>query len=358
MYSDLKKYILSHIEIDIDEYMDTLSFKNMIADLFISNRCQLKCKHCYFGKTQNHKQELTLDQWMRSIDRLYLLGFRHFHISGRESSLYDNISMIIHHIKCYDDVNVGIVSNGMGKLDFYSDLLSNDLDYLEFSIDGMKIENENMRGYDTFTRIDSILHGLSKYSDKINLATCLSKANANSCLDIITHFKRLGIQKFFFVPFEVCGNANCIEDQSLSIDELAKISQNIYNYLSTNPREGLSIRLCVPEYYNGAILHNEYFKQHLNAYLDGTESLVFNIQGNAFQLSLNLLNIDYASNLSITNDGYIISCSSDISDERYYEHCLGNILELNNSDLVSLRYNEIYTQLNNLILEKDEEKNF
>ena len=94
MIGNLKKYI------DKVSFMDHIDAKlrqnePMIIDSFVSNKCNLKCRHCYFGDARPISESVSLARWRSFLDEAIGMGMKHFHFSGKESFLDNRIFDIL-----------------------------------------------------------------------------------------------------------------------------------------------------------------------------------------------------------------------------------------------------------------------
>lgn len=345
MNNSFKSYLGKNIKFNFTEFYNSISFDNVVADLFISNKCNLKCRHCYFGNTSNISKPLSKNEWINAIDKLYSVGVRHFHFSGKESSLCKTTIELIDYIKSNSQTYAGIVSNGLGNLDYYNQILNTSIDYLEFSIDGLKENHNFIRGGDFFDRTYTCINSLKGHASKFNLATCLYRHNYNDYIDLISTFYQLGVSRFFATPFVIKGRAKKLSDLSITIDEYAILIQSLFNFLQRMPNAKLQIRCCFPiNYTNQAFEQNSFFKQIIIDFIENNKKPIFKINGNVIELSFTYINIDYINTITISNDGYIIPCADDISNPKYFLYSIGNISDINTKTLVNNRENIIKEQ--------------
>ena len=347
MNNPLQTYLKNHLELNIDDFMFGLDWENVIADLFISNQCQLNCKHCYFGKTKNNSNSLSISEWINSIDKLYKLGIRHFHFSGKESSLYEDSITLMKHIKSKTNTYAGLVSNGLGKQDYYKRLLDTSIDYIEFSIDGTTQFHNHIRGEGTFESTLKSIHTFSQEDRcKINITTCLNKFNKTTYFDLLEIGYGIGIKKYFLTPFYTKGNGEIIKDYSISLVEYSDFIEETILFLKSKPNLGLRLKYCIPKEYMTHIWDKSNFlKSVIINYFEYDKDTIFRINGNVLELSFLYFDIDYLNNLSITNDGFILPCADDIANKDYPQSSLGNIRELSSLDIEYLRKETIYNQI-------------
>lgn len=338
MSESFQTYLSQHIKFDIEEFCGNLSFDNVIADLFISNKCNLKCRHCYFGNTTNIDKALSKNEWIDAINKLYLLGVRHFHFSGKESSLCEMTIFLMRYIKTLHQTYAGIVSNGLGNINYYVRLLQTSVDYLEFSIDGLKENHNFIRGGDFFDKTFLCIKTLKDEVDKINITTCLNKRSCNDYINLISIFYDLGVTRFFATPYLLKGRASNLSSLSLAVEEYALLIQSIITFLQQMPNAKLRIRCCVPiEYTYNSFEYNHFFKQIIVEYFEKGKDPIFRVNGNVLQLSFLYMEVDYVNTITVSNDGYIIPCADDISNNEYYLYSLGNIRTIDAETLKNTR---------------------
>ena len=94
MIGNLKKYI---DKASFMEHIDAKLRQNepMIIDSFVSNKCNLKCRHCYFGDARPISESVSLARWRSFLDEAIGMGMKHFHFSGKESFLDNRIFDIL-----------------------------------------------------------------------------------------------------------------------------------------------------------------------------------------------------------------------------------------------------------------------
>lgn len=54
----------------------------LIANLFITGRCNARCAYCYVDIDKRPEREFSLDRWKGLIDNLYIRGTRMFALVG------------------------------------------------------------------------------------------------------------------------------------------------------------------------------------------------------------------------------------------------------------------------------------
>ncbi len=119
--------------------------------LFISDRCNLKCKHCSVYQ-QTNPHNMTFDQVREHLVYSYQLGSRYVDFEGGEVMLWRDgtrtINNLIDEAKRIGFFSCTITTNA--QLPF----LNNRADSIWVSLDGIGSYHEAVRGKDTFARLE------------------------------------------------------------------------------------------------------------------------------------------------------------------------------------------------------------
>lgn len=119
--------------------------------LFISDRCNLKCKHCSVYQ-QTNPHNMTFDQVREHLVYSYQLGSRYVDFEGGEVMLWRDgtrtINDLIDEAKRIGFFSCTITTNA--QLPF----LNNRADSIWVSLDGIGSYHEAVRGKDTFARLE------------------------------------------------------------------------------------------------------------------------------------------------------------------------------------------------------------
>ena len=211
-----------------------------LLQLCITDFCQLKCKHCYFGEHTRLK-EMSIEDILLTVDKFILLRNKFIadgricreplpslNISGGEPMLHTKLKTIIKRIapKFY---NVKFLSNGLLYSKDVCELLckySNRLVY-QISLDGMKESHEFIRGKNTFDKTVSNILQLKKDFPEIFLQISFNSNNINyrDILPLTEFVKTLGCDMIFFDRFVPYGNS--LDIRSVTMDEYLDVVSSI-----------------------------------------------------------------------------------------------------------------------------------
>lgn len=150
--------------------------------LYITNRCNLRCAHCYASAGDKLPSELTTEELLDAIEQYSQIANNgEVTISGGEPTLHPDLDAILYSIASNDHRSV-LFTNGTtsgGKLGWQK--LAESVDVVQLSIDGFdETTNNSIRGRNTFYKI---LESYSVFYPKkvqIRLSVCAMPQNVNS----------------------------------------------------------------------------------------------------------------------------------------------------------------------------------
>lgn len=147
------------------------SFDNMA--ILLTNRCNLRCRHCYLYSGEKTGEELSLDEWKRVLLEFSEHGGKHVSFSGGEPLLYKGLDELLKYAKELG-LEVKLYTNGI----LWNDRLIKDLigyiDEVQVSLDGYDEQtNSYIRGNGYFVKVYDTIIKLSTEGVKVKVATTL-----------------------------------------------------------------------------------------------------------------------------------------------------------------------------------------
>lgn len=167
------------------EYLEGYKMLN----IYITNACNLKCKHCFMLSGKKLENELTLGDWMKVLTSFKENGGEFVTFSGGEPLMFKNFPQIISH--AHDlGLKSTVLSNGL----LWSDKLIHDLalfiDEIQFSLDGVDEETNSMvRGSGHFEKVVDTIVKFANVGVKTSVATTFTYDNLNESTQ--TRYKKL-----------------------------------------------------------------------------------------------------------------------------------------------------------------------
>lgn len=242
LYSEIEQKLLSK-----DYYEDNLKLDTPIKIQWkITNKCNLKCKHCYLGKLDGF--ELPFEKADEIVDTIINSNVMEITISGGECLTYKGIEKIIkkfliNGIKVDVFTNALLLKNVLDKID--SDILNKSALLFYVSVDGLKSSHEQIRGKNTFDKtIENIKYAIEKgYPVVTN--TVINKINYCDIMDMIVLLKQMGVKDVQLSNLIVQGSAD--NSMKISLSEQMALKEKINDLYKEHPEFGYIYYSEVPD---------------------------------------------------------------------------------------------------------------
>lgn len=242
LYSEIEQKLLSK-----DYYEDNLKLDTPIKIQWkITNKCNLKCKHCYLGKLDGF--ELPFETADEIADTIINSNVMEVTISGGECLTYKGIEKIIkkfliNGIKVDVFTNALLLKNVLDKID--SDILNKSALLFYVSVDGLTSSHEQIRGKNTFDKtIENIKYAIEKgYPVVTN--TVINKINYCDIMDMIVLLKQMGVKDVQLSNLIVQGSAD--NSMKISLSEQMALKEKINDLYKEHPEFGYIYYSEVPD---------------------------------------------------------------------------------------------------------------
>lgn len=215
---------------------------NQAYDFFIqwhlTERCNLRCKHCYQAEKKNNEMSLPeikkiitevsdmLNAWSDTYDITFSPSFN---ITGGEPFLRQDIFKILEEIK-RRGFDLYILSNGIpinrGKARMLAGL---GVKGVQVSIEGPEKIHEIIRGKDSFSSSVKGVCCLLEAGVKVTLNMTLSEINAGYFMDMVELSSSLGVQRLGFSRLVPSGRGARLLNKMLKKKRLKEIYEKIYS---------------------------------------------------------------------------------------------------------------------------------
>jgi MoaA/NifB/PqqE/SkfB family radical SAM enzyme len=313
---------------------------NMV-ELFVSDHCPLKCKHCFHADVRSVDPPLSLQEWQAVIEQFVDQGVRHFHLAGREPfTEHITLELLAYFSKMKEKLNlkIGAISNGLNCQKYLDEIQRSNLDYLDISVDGLESTHDFVRGKGTYKRVFQNLKEiiLALGSNRISTATALHKANIHQIPEIIHTLSQLGIRRFFFQPVVPMGYALTLTDLLLEGREYGRAISETKKILAQAEYQspGIVVKFYVPpEIVRSLCLEDPSLEVALLDFLLQGQSVL--TQGSSYlELDFNLTHIPFWQHCIVTEDGYIINDCYSRSVPNYVDNSLGSVRQFSIQELL------------------------
>jgi MoaA/NifB/PqqE/SkfB family radical SAM enzyme len=312
-----------------------------LVELFVSDNCPLKCRHCFHADVRSVDTPLSLEEWKTVIEKFIQLGARHFHIAGREPFTERITLELLDYLserKKTIDLKFGAISNGMNSRKHLLRIQQSKLDYLEISVDGLSDTHDYMRGKGTYRHTwETLGEALSLLGqNRISIATAIHKANISQIPDIIQNLSRIGVRKFFFQPVMPMGYALNMINLLIEGTEYRRAILELKEFFNRlkNQNDAIAVMFYVPPEMTHSLCEGDpWLEEELVKYILHGSSLT-KFGRSYLQLDFNVVRVPFWRHFIVTEDGYIINECSSRSVPNYIDFSIGNVLQEPLSELI------------------------
>lgn len=212
--------------------------------LDLTQKCNLRCLHCFWGENLNNKKdELSINDWKNIIEELSNYGVSKITLSGGEVTLKNNFNEIVEEIIKKKIYLGAIFSNGINWNNSFEKSLNHIIKNkvntrFYISLDGStKKEHETIRGENTYLQTLNFLKKLikkrkeNKVNYRIIVNSFIHKNNYNTLINSAIFFDNLGVDRWRFTSGRIMGNLEKNETLIVEYDELMKKYVDLSEYL-------------------------------------------------------------------------------------------------------------------------------
>ncbi|WP_060470683.1 radical SAM/SPASM domain-containing protein [Enterococcus cecorum] len=212
------------------------------VQLEITNRCNLRCKHCYIP---SYTDDLEVEDILKIIDESERLGVMNFCITGGEPLLHTDIEKILIYL-LQTGMNITIFSNlinlndNIKRIIVLSDRIS-----FKVSLDGGTPEvHDYIRGKGSFKKTYNNILWLKKMRVPVEVNVVLNSANISEIDALESLSRKLDIRFRYdkFIPFER-GDELQLPDEEY-IDNMLRIESVDFSKLKQHKKINTSCFYC------------------------------------------------------------------------------------------------------------------
>lgn len=223
--------VLTQIEAKQIESTETKSvFSNTRLHLHLTNRCNLRCPHCYMKSGTAYNDELTTDEIKTLCDNFKECGGTDVSITGGEPTVRSDFLEITKYIDSIG-MKLSVFTNGTSWNEDMADCLSKlNVEGVQISIDGYDEEsNSFIRGKGAFERALNTIDLLIKHHIYVKVAvTAPYKVLKEHQADYVDFSKGL-IDKYGNDAIEINYSYFFMQGRELSPKRISEIKDEYYN---------------------------------------------------------------------------------------------------------------------------------
>ena len=218
----------------IDFHVKNFSTLNAPLKVFftLTKFCNLFCRHCLNDSGPKKHESLYFPDMKRWLDEMKSMGVFEIGISGGEPTLHPKFFEIINLIRTYGFI-IYLNTNGKYSPDFLNQLATIGINKFKISIDGMKINNDLLRGRGSFEKaINSIKH-LKRLNNYVRINYTLTRGNIPDIFDMILLAEQLDCS-LKIAPLISVGRGTNVGSNILTIAEGKLIHNEVAEFCKRN----------------------------------------------------------------------------------------------------------------------------
>ncbi len=175
--------------------------------IYITEKCQLRCKHCYLGKRLNRGLVMSKEEVFDNLSFWKKIGGKKLCFLGGEPTLHPDFEEVVKHANDLKYEKVIMDSNGQKiSLEKLSNLSYSDFSYIQISLDGGSSSiNDITRGKNTFNIALNSIKELRKKNFDIRIICTVNRFNIKDCLNLLPLADRLGVSLIKYHIFSGIG---------------------------------------------------------------------------------------------------------------------------------------------------------
>lgn len=132
--------------------MECVPFKEQVCMIYLTNKCNLRCPHCFLSAGIAKQQEMSDAEIIKLIGDLADYGINEITFSGGEVALHPNLIGIVNYAFSRK-MSIRLLTNGILWTEQMVDDIADKISSVQISIDGFsEDENSKMRGAGNFVK--------------------------------------------------------------------------------------------------------------------------------------------------------------------------------------------------------------
>ena len=194
----------------------------------LTDRCNLKCLHCYATCESEAKQkELPLEQIKLIVDRLEQANIFEISLTGGEIFVRRDLRQIVEYINS-KNISLALFTNATLVLNNYDWLKSCNIRRYNISLDGLEEEHDKLRGKGNFKRTIEAIKTLKKDSARVVINCVINSLNVHNLVNILHFFvdNKLEFQFSLMTPIgRGADNIDIVPKKEVYMQEIKKLQE-------------------------------------------------------------------------------------------------------------------------------------
>ena len=228
--------------------------------LYITNNCNLRCKHCYMYADYEKENEITLDEIKKLCSNFKIQGGKYVTLTGGEVTTRNDLDKIIKFLHNLD-LGIHILSNGVNWSDELIELVAqSNVERVQISLDGFDEKSNSMiRGVGVFDKILDTIDKLVKKNVNVSVAVTPLYEVALKNKEKYIKFSKSLVEKYKDYNFVLNFSFELMEGRNLSkreIEENNKSYMKLMEEINSSVYPNSDIDSFVENHRNNKIFNN------------------------------------------------------------------------------------------------------
>lgn len=201
-------------------------FRNVY--LYITEECQLRCKHCYMGERLDRALYMPKEEVFRQLAYWRKMGGDKITILGGEATMHPDFEEIVAHTNKLGYSKVILTTNALkSSLRKLERISPDQFAYVQVSLDGARPESHDaIRGKGTFKIAQQVTRELCKLGFDTRIICTVNKANIDDCLELLPFADEAGVSLVKYHVFSGIGTGKANEELLVSPSEWIDFYEN------------------------------------------------------------------------------------------------------------------------------------
>lgn len=305
------------------------------ARLLINNKCQFSCKHCFYGFDETVSPDLSFDEMCGIIDQVAKIeSINNIHFSGKEPLYNDLIFDYVKYIKDnYPHLTYDVVTNGLSLPKYVKKIAKYGFRKVYLSVDDLFDDQMTIRPTGNF--IVKNIDLLHKHNVPVEIFVDVHKGNVNRIEGIINYLHHeKNINDFYIRTVAPLGKGINFADKILTLEDVETVYKTLINiesgkdlHMTFHIQSGFTREALIKK--SGRMYEDiEILTTTTDPYI--TPYLCFIPE---FYCSSG------EKQITITSDGYLLGCATEVSSKVYNKISGGNLREVSLADAIQNKRN-------------------
>lgn len=266
---------VTYLDLDRREPFSVETTAPYRVDLVLTYDCNADCSHCYVDEAHRSQTPISVEEWKRTMDKLWEAGVPHVTFTGGEATIYPHLRELIEYA---EDIGLvtGLLTNGirLADKDFLSGLVEAGLDHVQITIEShdAAVHDEMVRHPGAWQKTVQGIRNALELPLYVLTNTTLTKRNAKGAEQTVEFLADLGLHQIAANGMIHAGRGKANPD-AFTEAELIPVVESFFNsatrlglnflwytptcYNELNPIElGIGIKTCSAARYNLAVEPN------------------------------------------------------------------------------------------------------